>query len=71
MFLEAKVDFLYAGIMPALVEAIGMARAMENTGLPYIISFMIRSDGKLIDGTTILVVAVAQMIPISMKLQKS
>ncbi|KOA19160.1 homocysteine methyltransferase [Clostridium homopropionicum DSM 5847] len=53
LFAEDKVDFLYAGIMPALSEAIGMARSMENTGLPYIISFMIREDGKLIDGTTI------------------
>lgn len=53
LFAEAKVDFLYAGIMPALSEALGMARAMENTELPYIISFMIREDGKLIDGTTI------------------
>ena len=53
LFTEAKADFLYAGIMPALSEAIGMASAMENTGLPYIISFMIRNDGKLIDGTTI------------------
>lgn len=53
LFAEAKADFLYAGIMPALSEAIGMASAMGNTGLPYIISFMIRNDGKLIDGTTI------------------
>jgi len=34
-------------------EAAGMAKAMEKTGLPYIISFMIRDNGKLIDGTTI------------------
>lgn len=53
LFAEAKVDFLYAGIMPALSEAIGVAIAMEKTGLPYIISFMIRNDGKLIDGTAI------------------
>jgi len=53
LFAKAKVDFLYAGIMPALSETIGMARAMENTGLPYIISFMIKNDGKLIDSTTI------------------
>jgi S-methylmethionine-dependent homocysteine/selenocysteine methylase len=53
LFKDAGVDFLYAGIMPALSEAVGMANAMENTGLPYIISFMIRHDGKLIDGTTI------------------
>lgn len=53
LFKKAEVDFLYAGIMPTLDEAIGMAKAMEGTLLPYIISFMIREDGKLIDGTTI------------------
>lgn len=53
LFKNSGVDFLYAGIMPALSEAIGMAKAMESTGLPYIISFMIRNNGKLIDGTTI------------------
>ena len=53
LFKDAGADFLYAGIMPALSEAIGMAKAMENTGLPYIVSFMIRNNGKLIDGTTI------------------
>lgn len=50
---QSGVDFLFAGIMPALTEAIGMARAMERTGLPYIISFMIRKNGRLIDGTAI------------------
>ena len=53
LFQKANVDFLFAGIMPALQEAIGMAKAMESTGLPYIISFMIRNDGRLLDGTTI------------------
>lgn len=53
LFSKAGVDFLFAGIMPALTEAIGMAQAMEATGLPYIISFMIRDNGKLIDGTSI------------------
>ncbi len=52
-FLRAGAEFLYAGIMPSLPEAVGMARAMANTGLPYIISFMIRRDGRLIDGTPI------------------
>lgn len=50
---KAGTDFLFAGIMPALPEAIGMAKAMEATGLPYIISFMIRKNGRLIDGTSI------------------
>lgn len=53
MFEDAGVDFLFAGIMPAVSEAIGIAQAMEQTGLPYIISFMTRANGKLIDGTTI------------------
>jgi S-methylmethionine-dependent homocysteine/selenocysteine methylase len=53
LFKKAEVDFLYAGIMPTLPEVIGMAKAMESTGLPYIISFMIEKDGKLLDGTTI------------------
>lgn len=52
-FGRAGADFLFAGIMPALSEAVGMARAMERTGLPYILSFMIRKTGMLPDGSTI------------------
>lgn len=48
---QAGVDFLYAAIMPTLPEATGMAQAMADTGLPYIISFTLQKDGKLIDGT--------------------
>ena len=53
LFRKAEVDFLYAGIMPTLPEATGMAQAMSETGLPYIISFTIQKSGRLIDGTTI------------------
>lgn len=53
LFYQAGVDFLYAGIMPALKEAAGMALAIADTGIPYIISFTINKDGKLIDGTSI------------------
>ena len=53
LFGESNVDFLFAGIMPTLPEATGMAKAMSDTGIPYIISFTIQSDGRLIDGTTI------------------
>ena len=53
IFKEAKVDFLYAGIMPVLTEAAGMAMAMSETNIPYIISFTIRRDGRLIDGNSI------------------
>ena len=52
-FYKAGIDFLYAGIMPVLSEAAGLARAINDTGLPYIISFTIQQDGKLIDGTAI------------------
>jgi len=52
-FREAGVDFLFAGIMPTVTESIAIANSMETTGLPYIISFMIRRAGVLIDGTTI------------------
>lgn len=50
---NAGVDYLYAGIMPALEEALGMARAMAETGLPYIISFMLLENGRLLDGTSL------------------
>lgn len=53
LFAQANVDFLYAGIMPTLPESTGMALAMEQTGLPYIISFMVKDNGRLLDGTTI------------------
>lgn len=52
-FKKTGVDFLFAGIMPAMNEALGMAKAMAESGIPYIISFMIRKDGCLIDGTSI------------------
>jgi len=47
------VDYLFAGIMPNINEAIGMARAMADSGIPYIISFSIRKNGYLLDGTSI------------------
>jgi S-methylmethionine-dependent homocysteine/selenocysteine methylase len=53
LFAREQVDFLYAGIMPALPELLGMAQAMGETGIPYILSFMVRNNGRLIDGTSI------------------
>ena len=50
-FQDAGADFLYAGIMPALPEALGMAQALADTGLPYIISFTLGPEGCLADGT--------------------
>jgi homocysteine S-methyltransferase len=47
----AGVDFLLAATLPALSEAIGLARAQAATGLPYVISFVARPTGTLLDGT--------------------
>lgn len=52
-FAASGADFLFAGIMPTLPEAVGMAQAMADMGLPYIISFTIQPNGRLIDGTSI------------------
>lgn len=52
-FRKCKVDFLFAGIMPAISESLGIARAMAESGIPYIMSFMVRKDGRLIDGISI------------------
>jgi S-methylmethionine-dependent homocysteine/selenocysteine methylase len=50
---EAGVDFLFASTLPALTEAIGIAKAMSETNKDYVISFVIRDSGKLLDGTLI------------------
>lgn len=47
----AGVDLLLAATLPALSEAIGLARALAATGLPYLISFVARPEGTLLDGT--------------------
>jgi homocysteine S-methyltransferase len=47
----AGVDILLASTLPALSEAIGLARAQAATGLPYLISFVARPEGTLLDGT--------------------
>lgn len=56
----AGVDFLLAATLPALSEAIGLARAQASTGLPYLISFVARPEGTLLDGTP-LTVAIASI----------
>ena len=47
----AGVDFLMAATLPALPEAIGMARALAATACPSIISFVIDRRGLILDGT--------------------
>lgn len=48
---QGGVDFLIAETLPAVEEAIGISRAMESTGLPYFISFVISRNGRVLDGT--------------------
>jgi homocysteine S-methyltransferase len=51
MLAEAGVDFLLAATLPALSEATGLALALAATGKPYIISFVVRPEGAMLDGT--------------------
>ena len=47
----AGVDLLLASTLPALSEAIGLAKALAATSIPYLISFVLRPQGTLLDGT--------------------
>lgn len=46
-----EVDFLLAATLPALSEATGLAFALAATGKPYLVSFVVRQEGTLLDGT--------------------
>lgn len=48
---EAGCDFLLAATLPALSEATGLALALAATTRPYVISFVVRPEGTLLDGT--------------------
>jgi S-methylmethionine-dependent homocysteine/selenocysteine methylase len=50
----AGADYLIAETVCTVTEAEGIARAMAKTGLPYIVSFVIRRDGCILDGTSLL-----------------
>ena len=47
----SECDYLMATTLPALPEAVGIARAMAGNGVPYMISFVIDRDGRILDGT--------------------
>jgi homocysteine S-methyltransferase len=53
----AGVDFLLASTLPALSEALGMATAMAGAQTqhktPYLLSFVVRPTGTLLDGTPV------------------
>lgn len=48
---QGGVDFLIAETLPNVDEAMGIAKAIERSGLPYFISFVISRDCKVLDGT--------------------
>lgn len=45
------VDLILASTLPSLSEATGLALALATTGKPYLISFVVRPTGTLLDGT--------------------
>ena len=49
----AGVDFLLGATLPAVPEATGIALAMAETDVPYIISFVINREGRILDGTSL------------------
>ena len=48
---RGEPDLLMAVTLPALSEARGIARVLDATGLPYVLSFVVRDSGTLLDGT--------------------
>jgi S-methylmethionine-dependent homocysteine/selenocysteine methylase len=50
---KAGVDFLMASTLPNVNEAIGIAKAMGETSVPYILSFVINRKGLVLDGTSL------------------
>ena len=51
MLESSIVDHARNGLTPCLPDAAGCARALSGTSVPYFITFLIRRDGKLMDGT--------------------
>ena len=48
---SSGVDYLQASTFPALSEGMGVALVMAETGLPYVVSFVVDKAGCLLDGT--------------------
>ena len=47
----AGVDLLAAATLPSVCEARAIASLMADTGIPWMLSFVIRADGTTLDGT--------------------
>jgi homocysteine S-methyltransferase len=48
---EAGIDFFKVQTLPSVAEARGIAKVLGTTGKPYVLSFVIRRDGCVLDGT--------------------
>ncbi len=49
----AGVDLLIAQTLPAVAEAAGIALALSETRIPYVISFVIGRNGRILDGSSL------------------
>ncbi|MBM9604833.1 homocysteine S-methyltransferase family protein [Desulfopila inferna] len=50
----AGIDCIVAQTIPAVSEALGMARALSSCGIPALISFVINSKARILDSTPLL-----------------
>lgn len=50
----SEVDVLLAATLPALSEATGLAQVLAATGKPYLVSFVVRPTGTLLDGNPLI-----------------
>lgn len=48
---DGEADVLYAATLPSVEEARGIADAMAETGVSFVLSFVVRPDGRVLDGT--------------------
>ena len=51
---QAGVDFIVAQTIPAVSEGLGMARALSQSGVPAIISFVIDRNARVLDNTPLM-----------------
>ncbi|MFC1798628.1 homocysteine S-methyltransferase family protein [Thermodesulfobacteriota bacterium] len=48
---NSDLDFIKSATLPAVSEAYGIASAISAHSVPYVLSFVIRPDGSILDGT--------------------
>lgn len=50
---NTAIDMITVSTLPALTEALGIAMLLSDAKIPYVISFVIRNNGTLLDGTAL------------------